>query len=165
MTAQAISVGTSALYYGTAAEIVALSANTGDVGFATDTQTEYTNYSTGGSGTDWVITRVSTNGTAHVADGFKPSSYSGNVTVTTTVSGQSEEVPSGAYRVRIRNIGATNYLLAAFGTSAGNAETNAANGVLVEVDTTEILGVPANATHLAYVADTNTVTANIVWGN
>ena len=106
-----------------------------------------------------------TNKALHVIDGFKPSSYSGNVSVTTTVSGQSAAVPIGAYRVRIRNIGPTNYLLAAFGTgtSGANAESNAANGVLVEVDTTELLLVPANATYLAYVADTDTVTANIVW--
>ena len=81
MTAQAISVGTSALYYGTAAEIVAKNANTGDVGFATDTQTEYTNYSTGGSGTLWVVTRAATGGAGHVHVKADDTAISGDLVI------------------------------------------------------------------------------------
>jgi len=63
MAATEITVSGATLYYGTDAEINALSATKGDVGFATDTGKEYTN--TDGS-TTWVVTRAQTEGSMHV---------------------------------------------------------------------------------------------------
>ncbi len=108
-------------------------------------------------------------GAANVDAGFRPSSYTGNVSATTTVSGQSIAIASGATRVRVRNLGATNYALVAFGTSASNAESNASNGVAIPVNEVEILTIPENALnknggYIAYVADTATVTLNIQQG-
>ena len=55
MAAAAITLANSTLYYGTDAEINALSANEGDVGFATDTNREYTNID---GSTTWLKTRA-----------------------------------------------------------------------------------------------------------
>ena len=95
---------------------------------------------------------------------FTPSSYSANKSATTTVSGQSEAVATGARRIRVRNLDGTNYGLVAFGTSAAEAETNAANGVAIEAGAVEVLGVPLTATHYAWLGDTGTVTLNIQQG-
>ena len=64
MAATAITVSSATLYYGTDAEINALSATLGDVGFATDTGKEYTNTD---GGTTWAVTRAYTSGAAHVS--------------------------------------------------------------------------------------------------
>lgn len=64
MAASEITVSSAKLYYGTDAEINALTGTKGDVGFATDTGKEYTNTD---GGTTWVLTRVSTTGAASVA--------------------------------------------------------------------------------------------------
>ena len=96
--------------------------------------------------------------------GFTPSSYTGNVTATTTVSGQSGALASGATKMRVRNLDATNYGLFAFGTSASDAETNAANGVAIEAGQVEVVGVPALATHYAYLGDTGSVVLNLTQG-
>lgn len=95
---------------------------------------------------------------------FTPSSYTGNVSATTTVTGQSVALATGASKLRIRNLDATNYGKVSFGTSAANAESNAANGAAVEAGDVEVLGVPSAATHFAYVGDTGTVTLNIQQG-
>ena len=97
-------------------------------------------------------------------DTFIPSSYSANKTATTTVTGQSEALATGATKLRVFNLDTTNYGLVAFGTSAANAETNAANGVAIEAGTKDVIGVPANATHYAWLGDTGTVTLNIIQG-
>jgi len=55
MAATAITLSSSTLYYGTDAEINAKSANIGDVGYATDTNREYTNID---GGTTWLKTRA-----------------------------------------------------------------------------------------------------------
>jgi hypothetical protein len=95
---------------------------------------------------------------------FVPSSYTGNVSATTTVTGQSGALASGATKLRVRNLDATNYGLVAFGTSASDAETNAANGVAIEAGQVEVLGIPTTATHYAYLGDTGTVTLNLTQG-
>ena len=95
---------------------------------------------------------------------FKPSSYSANKSATTTVTGQSEAIATGASKLRVRNLDATNYGLIAFGTSAGDAETNAANGVAIEAGQVETLGIPKNATHYAWLGNTGTVALNIIQG-
>ena len=99
---------------------------------------------------------------------FTPSSYTGNVSATTTVTGQSAAlatgVKKGAGQVRIRNLDATNYGLVAFGTSASDAESNASTGVAIEAGAVEIIGVPSAATHVAYLGDTGTVVLNITQG-
>jgi hypothetical protein len=95
---------------------------------------------------------------------FVPSSYSANKSATTAVAGQSEAIADGASRLRVRNLDATNYALIAFGTSAANAEDNAANGVIIPKADMEILGIPANATHYAWLGNVGTVLLNIVQG-
>lgn len=95
---------------------------------------------------------------------FTPSSYTGNVTATTTVSGQSAAIATGASKLRVRNLDATNYGLIAFGTSAAEAETNAANGCAIEAGQKEIIGIPSSATYFAYLGNTGTVTLNIQQG-
>jgi hypothetical protein len=62
MTATAIDVSTAILYYGTAAEILALTPPRGTVAFAEVTQDEYTYTTEEG----WVKTRSSTDGAAHI---------------------------------------------------------------------------------------------------
>jgi len=64
MAASEITVSSAKLYYGTDAEINALTGTKGDVGFATDTGKEYTNTD---GGTTWEITRVNVSGAACVA--------------------------------------------------------------------------------------------------
>lgn len=95
---------------------------------------------------------------------FTPSAYSGNKSATTTVTGQSEAIATGATRLRVRNLDATNYGKVAFGTSAANAESNAANGVAIEAGQVETLGIPAAATHYAWLGDTGTVPLNVTQG-
>ncbi len=102
-------------------------------------------------------TKVSTNE-------FIPSSYTGNLSATIIVTGQNVAIASGATKLRVRNLDATNYGLVAFGTSAADAETNAASGLAIEAGDMEILGIPADATHFAYLGDTGTVTLNIQQG-
>lgn len=96
---------------------------------------------------------------------FRPSSYSAIKSATTTVTGQSEALATNASKLRICNLHATNYGLVAFGTSAADAETNAANGFAIEAGAVEVFGVPKNATHYAWLGHTTTVELNIVQGS
>lgn len=100
--------------------------------------------------------------------GFTPSSYTADLSATTTVSGQSVALAAGvtlgAGQLRIRNLDATNFAKVAFGTSASDAETNASSGFAIEAGAVEVIGVPANATHFAYLGDTGTVTLNVQQG-
>lgn len=95
---------------------------------------------------------------------FVPSAYSANKSATTSVAGQSEAIADGALRLRVRNLDTTNYALIAFGTSAANAEANAANGVVIPAADMEVLGIPANATHYSWLGNAGTVLLNIVQG-
>lgn len=99
-----------------------------------------------------------------VSGAFTPSSYSAIKSATTSVSGQSEALATDAAILRVENLDGTNYGLIAFGTSAGSAETNAANGVAVGFSKTEYVGVPDLATHYAWLGDTGTVLLNIIQG-
>lgn len=63
MAASEITVSSAKLYYGTDAEINALTGTKGDVGFATDTGKEYTNTD---GGTTWVLTRTAISGSSYV---------------------------------------------------------------------------------------------------
>lgn len=122
-----------------------------------------TNTRTGG-GIKWIPVTAAPDGSLNVNNTFKPSAYSANKSATTTVAGQSEALATGTGMLRVRNLDATNYGLVAFGTSAANAETNVASGVAIELGQVEILGVPANATHYAWLGNTGTVVLNIVQG-
>ena len=95
---------------------------------------------------------------------FTPTTYTGNVSATTTVTDQSVALASEATKLRVRNLDGTNYALVAFGTDASDAETNAADGCAIEAGAMEVLGIPPGATHFAYVGDTGTVTLNITQG-
>jgi hypothetical protein len=96
--------------------------------------------------------------------GFRPLVYAANVNATTTVTGQSVALHANALNLMVGNLDTTNFARIAFGTSAADAETNAANGVLVQFRSTNIIGVPDGATHYAYLGDTGTVVLGIVQG-
>jgi len=89
----------------------------------------------------------------------RPSAYSAIKSATTTVTGQSEAVPTGAAFYDVTNLDATNYGLVAFGATAGAAEINAANGVPVLAGQNRQIGVPAGAVggFVAWLGDTGTV--------
>lgn len=107
---------------------------------------------------------LGTAGAANVLPkGRAPSSYSALKSATTTVTGQSEAIPTGATGIRVTNLDATNYGLIAFGTSAANAESNAANGEIIPKTTTDRFDVPSNATHLAWLGNTGTVSLSITY--
>lgn len=103
-------------------------------------------------------------GAAAVNNAFVPSAYSALKSATTTVAGQSEALASNAGRIRVANLDATNYALIAFGTSAGDAETSAANGVVIPKATSMEIGVPVGATHYAWLGNTGTVSLAITQG-
>ena len=111
-------------------------------------------------GTSWVQTE--TGGAAHVADGFKQSANTTDLTVTT--GGIAAALPSGVAlgggRVWLRNLDGANYIRMAWGTDATDAITNAATGrrlLAGEILPPEHSGVPALATHLGLIADTASV--------
>lgn len=118
-----------------------------------------------GGGVKWIPVKAGSGGALRVLSAFTPSSYSANKSATTTVTGQSEAIASGASALRVRNLDATNFGYVAFGTSAANAETNVATGVAIEAGAVEVLGIPANATHYAWLGDTGTVSLNIIQGS
>jgi len=107
---------------------------------------------------------------AHVADGFKPSSYDADLTMDGTA--QAVAIASGAGRVRIYNQGATTESIRfAFGASAADAQANltivtaaATTGILIPAQADnasqclQVLGIPEEATHYAVA---NTVAADV----
>jgi len=117
-------------------------------------------------GTSWIQT--STNGTAHVADGFKPSSYTGKIT--SVNAGVSFAIASGATRLLLQSLettGLAEFAVLAFGTSSVNAidnlniVTNASTtGAIVKSgDSTAggvapdlLIGIPLNAQNGGYAA-------------
>ena len=117
--------------------------------------------------TNELVDHKFTGGAANIrSDGeIAPSSYSGNKTASTTVAGQSEALATDVTKVRFHNLGPINYSLVSFGTSAANAEANAANGVIVPLNQTVVLTVPTLATHIAWLGDTGSVTINVIQGN
>jgi len=118
--------------------------------------------------------RVSDNGTRTIAcsdsgrllmtGGFSVSSYTGDKSATTTVTGQSTSIASGALLARVSNLDATNFVRVAFGASSSAAESNAASGITIEAGQSLVLGIPSDATHIAYVGDTGNVTINVAQG-
>lgn len=95
---------------------------------------------------------------------FYPSSYLVETTATTTAAGQSDILATGASRLKVVNLDATNNLRIAFGTSAQDAETNVALGMIIFAKSVELVGVPANATHYAWLAAAATVSIQITQG-
>ena len=110
-----------------------------------------------------------TGGATHVADGFKPSSYTGRTS--SAEAGTTFAIASGATRLLLQSLevtGIEEYAVLAFGTSAANAQANLAKtgttpniisnaGVVVKSgDSTAggsapdlLVGIPANATYAA----------------
>lgn len=135
---------------------------TGSTFFEGDSGKTYiwTANSTSGSSSDWSL---SSNPNDSV---FTPSSYSSFKVATTNPSGQSETVVSGAKKLRVQNLDATNFGLISFGNNATLAETNANNnlGLVIEAGTGEIFGIPKAATHYAWTANTASITLNITQG-
>jgi len=105
-----------------------------------------------------------TAGAAHVVDGFKPSTYSADLTMDATgeALALATGVKLGAGRVQVANLGATTEAVrVAFGTSAvdaldnltilaGAATTGFYIGAAADLgsQSIQILGVPALATHI-----------------
>lgn len=117
-------------------------------------------------------------GNAHIADGFKPSSYDADLTMDGTA--QAVALASDVGRVRVYNQGVTTETIRfAFGTSAANAQANltiaaaaATTGILIPAQADnaaqciQTLGVPAEATHFAVAnaAAADTQAVNITQG-
>ena len=80
----AVTIAFATLYYDTASNIQALSANKGDFGFEIDTQDEYTNID---GGTTWVMTRASTGGAAHVFASVKEWEAITDADITISING------------------------------------------------------------------------------
>lgn len=96
---------------------------------------------------------------------FIPSSYSAVRTATTTATNQSEAIATGATKVQVVNTDASNYVTIAFGTSAADAEANVAvGGVVVLAGQERTIGIPKNATHVAWLADTANVDIDLTQG-
>lgn len=95
---------------------------------------------------------------------FYPSSYIIEPTATTIATGQSDVIASGVSRLRVTNLEVNNNLRIAFGTTAEEAETNVGTGMIILANTTELIGVPVNATHYAWLAMTATVNTQIIQG-
>lgn len=98
--------------------------------------------------------------TNNQVSGISASSYDADKSVTT--SSQREAIPAGAQRLWLRNNGATNFMRFRFGDSTVTA--TGTTGFRVNVDQVIEVTVPSTATHWAYIADTATVTASVVWG-
>ena len=113
---------------------------------------------------DPVTAQKFNNGVARTDADFAPSSYSAIKSATTTVTGQSEAIASGAVKLRIVNLDGSNYGLVAFGTDAATAESNAANGVVCIAGSTNIISIPANANYYSWLGDTGTVSLAITQG-
>jgi hypothetical protein len=95
---------------------------------------------------------------------FYPSSYLVETTATTTAAGQSDILATGTSRLRVANLDATNNLRIAFGTSAQDAEANVASGMIIFTKSVDLVGVPANATHYAWLAAAATASIQIIQG-
>lgn len=79
-----------------------------------------------------------------------------------TTSSQREAIPSGASAVWVRNNDATNFMRFRFGDSTVTA--TGTTGFRINANEVVQVPVPPDATHWAYIADTATVTASVVWG-
>jgi hypothetical protein len=93
---------------------------------------------------------------------FTPLNYIADISVTTTVGSQA--VKGGARKVRMKNLGPTNFCRVAFGPTAAIAEANSANGIHVELDEVVELGIPDGHKFIAYDADTATITLQLTYG-
>ena len=99
-----------------------------------------------------------------IVPGFIPLVYAANVSATTTAAGQSVALNANTLNLMVSNLDTTNFARIAFGESAAEAETNVANGVLVQYRSSELIAVPDGATHFAYLGDTATVAFGICQG-
>lgn len=118
---------------------------------------------------DGLVKQNYSGGSSHVADGFKPSSYTGKIT--SLEAGTTFAIASGAGRLLLQSLETTSiteFAVLAFGTSAADAQTNlnksgttpniiSNSGVVIRSgDSTlgfnapdVIVGIPDNATHAA----------------
>lgn len=100
---------------------------------------------------------------------FTPSIYSGTKSATTTVTGQSEAIATGATKIQIVNKDATNGVYIGFGISAAAAEeacslgTAGVNKFLILADSIA-LQVVTEYTHYAWLGVGGTVSLRITQG-
>lgn len=100
---------------------------------------------------------------------FTPSIYSGTKSATTTVTGQSEAIATGATKIQIANKDATNGLYIGFGNSSAAAEAACSSGTagvnrfLILADAVS-LQLTKDYTHYAWLGIGGTVSARITQG-
>lgn len=100
---------------------------------------------------------------------FVPSIYSGLKSATTTVTGQSEAIATGATKLRVQNTDATNSVYIGLGTSTSTAEINAGSG---DSGVTRFLLLPGSIadisidsyTHYAWLGSGGTVSLRVTQG-
>lgn len=99
-------------------------------------------------------------------DQFKPVGYLAPIATSTTAVGIALSDFTNPTKIRVCNNDATNTVRIAFGTSDGNAETNAANGMGVAPGESAIFEIPQNVgvTHVAHQAAAGTPSINLTPG-
>jgi hypothetical protein len=104
-----------------------------------------------------------------ISGGFTPSIYSGTKSATTTVTGQSEAIATGATKIQVVNKDATNGVYIGFGNSAAEAEAACSSGVagvsrfLILADSIS-LQLVKDFTHYAWLGVGGTVSLRITQG-
>lgn len=100
---------------------------------------------------------------------FTPSIYSGTKSATTTVTGQSEAVATGATKIQVVNKDATNSAYIGFGMSAAEAEAACSTGIpgttkfLILADSSMLQNL-GNFTHYAWLGVGGTVSMRVTQG-
>ena len=149
------------MFYGTTAERLALDTTKVKAreGFIEDTGNEY-EY----TGSSWQL--ISSSGAKIVSGSPAPSSYTGDMTFTT--SGTAFALATGTNQVTITNNDATNFGRFAYGESEAAAIANAATGEKLfpmaaasASKATMTRRRSANATHGAIVADTGSILVDV----
>ena len=105
---------------------------------------------------------IANNGALKTNNGFAPRTYIGEVATSTTAAATA--FTAGNTAVMVTNKDAAIVILVALGTSAGNANTNAADGVAVMPGATVILHAAEGETHYSLDAESGTPNAQVVEG-
>jgi len=103
------------------------------------------------------------------ANGFTPSIYSGSKSATTTVTGQSEAIATGATKIEVVNEDATNSIYIGFGATASAAESACSTGTagvnrFLILAKGRMLQPVASYTHYAWLGVGGTVSVRVTQG-
>lgn len=97
------------------------------------------------------------------SDAFHPSIYSALKSSSTSAS--SEALASGTTRINVTNVDGTNYVRVAMGAGQAAAEASVGTGgVVVMPGQSKVLGVPDEATWVAWIAAAGTPQLEITQG-